>query len=129
MIRLAEIKASNVCEDEKPVKRENHVTRMKKLEKLCEENGIPKPSEETAKQDMTQMFISLLNQSQNPYLEYKKSDSIRRALLRRNFIKLPKTKNQILAQKIVRRINAGKTERLIETDSSIYEPTDEEILA
>lgn len=69
--------------------------------------------------------MSLVNQSPNPFQEYKKSNDIKRALLKRNWIELPKRKNQIVAEKIIDRMNRGKTKNLMDTDSCVTsEPPD-----
>ena len=81
VLRLADIKSSRPPrEQEQVVRIETAEMRIKALESWCEKHGLEQPSlqGEKSKTGETQnkMFLSLVKRIQDPYLEYKKSDSI-----------------------------------------------------
>ena len=71
--------------------------RTKKFDELCEKHGIAKPDDIVAPKDLTKLFLSLIDRLPNSYLEFKKHDSIKRALIARRFIPKQLTKNRVVA--------------------------------
>lgn len=92
-IRLADIKSKefkpNKFADEPII---TSIERLKELDKMCEKLGIPKPSDDDVqKQPVGNVFISMVNQVQNPYLDFKSCDNIQRLLVKQKYLKMPKT--------------------------------------
>lgn len=61
---------------------------------ICKQCDIPYPTLENSTPTTTDLLVTLVNRSTNPYLEYKESDNIERALIKRKYMQPPKSKMQ-----------------------------------
>lgn len=91
--------------------------------KFCELNKIKKPdltlTAQTSDEELGELFLCLVKSSMNAYLDYKAEDNVKRVLLRKNYLQKPKTRNEILAQRILSRLREGKSQHLMSTDSHV----------